>query len=270
MSAPEPFVDIHCHLIPGIDDGAKSWDETLAMARMAVEDGFGTMIVTPHQLGAYRHNTGAIIRERAAELQRVLTEHNIPLRILPGADVRIESDMVPLLRKGEVLTLADQRKHVLLELPHDIYIPLDRLLAELTAARIVGILSHPERNQGILENPRVVPPLVASGCLTQVTAGSLLGAFGPQLQRFTEDLIAQRLVHFVSTDAHGPKSRRPLLRRAFDRVTEIAGSDTALALCCRNPAAVAAGRDVVADPSRGNPASKAAPSKGFLGWRKAS
>src|SRR5690242_10241412 len=146
----EPFVDIHCHLTPGIDDGAKDWEQSLEMARMAVADGIGVMICTPHQLGNFSSNSGEIIRTRVAELQSFLDEHKVPLRVLPGADVRIESDLVNRVRRGEVVSLADRRKHVLLELPHELYIPLDRLLEELNSAGMVGILSHPERNQGIL------------------------------------------------------------------------------------------------------------------------
>jgi protein-tyrosine phosphatase len=268
MPQPEPFVDIHCHLVPAIDDGSKSWDETRAMAEMAVKDGIATIVVTPHQLGNFKHNTGDVIRARTAELQQFLQDQAIPLRVLPGGDVRIEADMVRMIRDGKVMSLADHRKHVLLELPHEMYIPLDRLLTELAATKMVGILSHPERNQGILTTPRVLAPLVEAGCLLQVTAGSLVGAFGPNIQKFTEDLVTQGLVHFVSTDAHSPKNRRPLLRRAFERVVELTDFETATDLCCRNPGCVAAGTDI---PKKRLPLptpAQRAPGRGFFGWRK--
>jgi len=266
---PAPFTDIHCHLIPGIDDGSQNWDDTLAMARMAVRDGISTIICTPHQLGNFRHNDGDTIRARTAELQRVLNENQIPLRVLPGGDVRIESEMVRMIGEGSVMSLGDHRRHVLLELPHEMYIPLERLLAELASARLVGILSHPERNQGILNTPHVLGPLVDRGCLLQVTAGSLVGAFGPHIQRFTEDLVTQGLVHFVSTDAHSPKSRRPLLRRAFDRVAEITNFETASDLCCHNPGCVAAGREVTAGRRSTKKAAPSRSGRGFFGWGRA-
>lgn len=261
-----PFVDIHCHLVPSIDDGAKSWDESLTMARMAVADGIRTITVTPHQLGNYAHNTGTMIRERTAELQRFLDDHQVPLRVLPGGDVRIEPEMVRLLRSGEVLTLGDHRRHVLLELPHEMYFPLEGVLEQLAAIGMVGILSHPERNQGILKQPQVVEGLVARGCLMQLTGGSLLGAMGPHCQQVSEWMLERGLVHFLATDAHGPKSRRPLLRRACERAAQLTDWETAIALCCENPAAVAAGRDVTITPP------KSAPRRSFgswLPWRKA-
>ena len=245
MNPHEPFVDIHCHLLPGLDDGAATLDEALAMAEMAVADGIGTIVATTHQLGNHAQNSGQTIRTTAAQFQQALRQRRIPLCVLPGADVRIEPDLVRKIRVGEVLTLADRCRHVLLELPHDVYLPLDRLLAELGSAGMVGVLSHPERNRGIFNQPSVLRPLVEHGCLLQVTAGSLTGAFGQHVQRFSESLVEQGLVHFISTDAHGTKVRPPTLSEAFQRVIELAGRDTAVDLCCRNPAAVAGGEKVM-------------------------
>ena len=267
MANSEPFVDIHCHLVCGIDDGSKSWDETLAMARMATQDGIGTIVVTPHQLGNFGHNHGDLIRQRTAELQQFLDQNDVPLTVLPGADVRIEEGLVAKIRNGQVVSLADHRKHVLLELPHEIYVPLEKLLIELNAAGMIGILSHPERNAGIQAEPRLVGPLVDRGCLMQVTAGSLLGAFGPQVQKLSDWLVTEGLVHFVSTDAHGPKSRRPLLRQAYDRVTQLVGSHAADQMFCSNPAAVARGAAVA--PGRQKLKLAATRSSGWFGWKKA-
>ncbi|MCA9185549.1 MAG: CpsB/CapC family capsule biosynthesis tyrosine phosphatase [Pirellulaceae bacterium] len=244
MSAKDGFVDIHCHLLPGIDDGAQNWDETLAMAKMAVDDGITTIIATPHQLGNYETNTGDQIRKLTAETRQFLLDHQVPLRVLPGADVRIEDDMVAMIRRWEVLTLGDHGRHVLLELPHELYFPLEPVLNELARFNMVGILSHPERNQGLLARPEVLPGLVDAGCLMQVTAGSLVGTFGPRPQQLSEWMLSHGLVHIMATDAHSPKTRRPKLARAYRRVAELQNEETASALCCEHPAAVAAGRDV--------------------------
>lgn len=229
------------------------------MAEMAADDGIETIVVTPHQLGNYAHNSGDLIRQKTRELQQQLDDHAIPLRVLPGADVRIDDGMIGLLRRGEVLTLADQGKHVLLELPHEMYFPLEPVLDALTQAGMVGILSHPERNQGLLKDPRIVESLVDYGCLMQVTAGSLMGTFGPHCQEMAEWMVEERLTHFLATDAHGPRSRRPLIARACVRASELTDDETAVDLCYRNPAAVVAGSDVEIQASR-------RAKSGFAGW----
>ena len=247
----EAFVDIHCHILPGIDDGPGDWDESLSMARMAVADGIGTIVATPHQLGSHGQNTAQQIRSLTAELQRRLELERIDLSVLPGADVRIEPDLVAKIRTGEVLTLGDRGHSVLLELPHEVYLPLDRLVAELRTAGMIPILSHPERNAGIQMRPEVVEPLIAAGCLMQVTAGSLYGAFGRGVKSLAERLVGHGMAHLLATDAHGTGSRSPLLKQGFDRVAELAGPAAAMELCCTNPARVLAGEQVSHAKSRG-------------------
>jgi len=244
------FVDIHCHLLPMIDDGAKSLEESLAMAEIAVGDGIETTVVTPHQLGSYNHNQGEAIRRRTEQLQLHLQANGIPLTVLPGADVRIEEGMIGKITRGEVLTLADRGRHVLLELPHEMYFPLEPVLDALTDAGLAGILSHPERNQGLLKQPAFVESLVDYGCLMQVTAGSLMGTFGRASQEMAEWMLREDLVHFLATDAHGPQSRRPLMRRAYEHAARMIGEDAAIAMCCTNPGAVVAGRQVTILPRK--------------------
>jgi protein-tyrosine phosphatase len=239
------FVDIHCHMLPGIDDGAADWGESLAMAQMAADDGIATVIATPHQLGICRGNRGEEIRRRTTELQARLQAAGVPLTVLPGADVRVDADIVEQIAAGEVLTLGDHGRHVLVELPHDLYLPLEPLVARLARLGTDCILSHPERNEGILRKPEVVGPLVDAGCLLQITAGSVCGLFGPRCQQLAEWLLADGLCHFVATDAHGARSRRPLVRRAFERVAELTDVETATGLCSTNPGLVATGQPVL-------------------------
>ncbi len=241
---PDKFVDIHCHLLPGIDDGAADLETSLAMAQMAVDEETQMIIVTPHQLGNFAHNQGDEIRARTQELQQVLEQNAIPLQILPGGDVRIEDGMLEQLVSGDVMTLGDLGRHVLLELPHELYFPMEGVLAALERQGMTGILSHPERNRGLLREPHLLPGLVDYGCLMQVTAGSLMGSFGPHCQQLAEWMLAEGLVHFIATDAHGIKSRRPLMRRAYERVAALTDETTAKRLCAKNPGLVACGKEV--------------------------
>ena len=250
MKKSDGFVDIHCHLLPSIDDGAKDWEETLAMARLACEDGTDTIIATPHQLGNFAHNHGNEVRQRVREVQQFLQEHQVPLQVLAGGDVRIEDGLAKRIAAGEVMTLADRGRHVLLELPHELYFPLQPVLQELAAAGLQGILSHPERNQGLLAKPELLPGLVDAGCLMQVTSGSLVGSFGPTCQRFAESMLSDGLVHFLASDGHSSRNRRPRMGRSFRRAAELVGPDRARELCCDHPRQVALGGEVPAGRRR--------------------
>jgi protein-tyrosine phosphatase len=235
------MIDIHCHLLPELDDGPATWEQSLQMAQIAVDDGIRSVIATPHQLGSYHGNPASLIRARICELRERLQAAKIPLQVYAGADVRIEADLAERLRRDEVLTLAEQRRHVLLELPHELYFPLEPLLAQLKSLGITGILSHPERNRGLLSDPSCLSRLVAHGCLMQITAGSLLGGFGRASQRLAESMLAQGLVHFVASDGHGIEHRRPRLHAAYLRVVELTDRDTADNLFVRFPARVCEG-----------------------------
>ena len=143
-----------------------------------------------------------------------------------------------------MLTLADRKKYVLLELPHELYFSLAPLLEQLQGISMTGILTHPERNQGLIKQPELIESLVQEGCLMQITAGSLMGTFGPIAHDFSQWMLSEGLVHFVASDAHGVKSRRPLMRRAHDRVAKLIDKEMADIVCCRNPSWAIEGREI--------------------------
>jgi protein-tyrosine phosphatase len=238
------FTDIHCHIAPSIDDGSANLAESCVMARMAEADGTKSLIATPHQLGTNSHVTAEAIRQGVADLQTALNTDGVSVSVLPGADVRIEPELPKLVKQGKVLTLADQGKHVLLELPHETYFPLDPLLATLARQGLVGILSHPERNRGIIKNPDVMWDVVEAGGLLQITAGSLTGAFGRSPQKIAELCVDERLIHFIASDAHDTKNRPFGMRKAYETIVEMADDGLAELVCCENPARVFAGEDV--------------------------
>lgn len=258
-AANAPFIDIHCHVLPGIDDGARDEPEAVAMAAAAAADGTRTIIATPHQLGGHGAVTARAIRSGVEAVNAAITAAGIDVVVLPGADVRIEPELPDLLRRGEVVTLADRGVHVLLELPHAVYFPLDPLLASLRRQRLVGILSHPERNRGIQARPDVVAEVIRAGGLVQITAGSLLGDFGERARSLAEALVRSRQVHFVASDGHDT-TRRPVgLGRARAAVAALAGPAFADAVTRENPARVADGRPV---PCHG----RAGGRRGMLAW----
>jgi len=237
---PPGFVDIHCHLLPGLDDGPANWDQTLTMARAAVEHGLVWVVATPHQGGRYTENTPARIQSVVQEAKRKLEEHQIPLQLFAGADVRIDETLVERVQNKEVQPIADGR-YLLLELPHDVYFPLQGLLNDLRRLGITGILTHPERNHAIIRRPELLNEILQAGALVQITAGSITGAFGAVVRRFSEELLLSGKVHVVATDAHGHNGRPPHLGDAHRQIARLLGRDTADILCRRNPARIVLG-----------------------------
>jgi protein-tyrosine phosphatase len=277
MQEDDFFTDIHCHIVPGIDDGSANLTDSLSMARTAEADGTKSIVATPHQLGANSQVSAEAIRQGVANLQTALNAEGIGVSILPGADVRIEPELPKLVKQGKVLTLADRGKHVLLELPHETYFPLEPLLAALARQGLVGILSHPERNRGIIKNPEVMWDVVEAGGLLQITAASLTGAFGRSPQKIAEMCVEERLIHFIASDAHDTKNRPFGMRDAYDTIIGMADKGLAELVCCENPAKVVAGDEVAggvvgrrrsARKTRGRsqkPDQRAKPG-GWLGW----
>jgi protein-tyrosine phosphatase len=156
---------------------------------------------------------------------------------------------MPRLRSGQLLTLADRGRHVLIEMPEAVFLPPGRLVAELKAAGIVVVLAHPERNRGAMGHPELLDAAVRDGCLLQVTAGSLTGLFGSRVQAFAETLVRRGLVRLVATDAHGPQGRATALRPAYLRVVQWIGEKAAEELFSTDPSRIATG-SVVASGRR--------------------
>ncbi len=211
---------------------------------MAVQDGTRSLIATPHQLGTNSHVSAESIRQGVSDLQNAVNDKGISVTIRPGADVRIEPELPKLLRQGKVLTLADNGKHVLLELPHDTYFPLGPILHALKKQGLVGILSHPERNRGIIKCPDVMDDVIEAGGLLQITAGSLTGAFGRSPKKIAEYCVQHRLIHFIASDAHDTKNRPFGMTKACDVIIAMADEHLANLVCCENPAKVFRGQDV--------------------------
>jgi protein-tyrosine phosphatase len=259
------FIDIHCHLLPGIDDGPKDWKASLAMAQTATDAGIQTIVATPHQLGRYEKNTAERIVTLTTDVQRRIHDAGLPLKVLPGADVRIQEDLPELVEQGRILTLGNPKSEnrnsfLLMELPHEQALPLGRLLYRLQSQGITAILSHPERNKHLQENPEILRPWVQQGCLIQVTTGSITGDFGREAVRVSRWLFRENLVHLVATDAHNVTDRPPAWRSAFARICQWEGRQRANEVFKRNPAAVVAGRPVEA------PLPSSAPQTGFASW----
>jgi protein-tyrosine phosphatase len=214
------MIDLHCHLLPGIDDGAPDLATSLAMARIAVGDGITVTACTPHIYPGLYENTGPAIRQAVAELQIQLDAAGIALQVTSGADAHLDPDLVAGLRNGRVPSLHNSR-YFLLEPPHHVAPPrLEETVFNLLTAGYIPVVTHPERLSWIEDHYEIFVELVKKGAWMQVTAGSLTGRFGPAAQYWGERLLDEGWVHILATDSHGVDRRPPLLaegRRAAER-----------------------------------------------------
>ncbi len=205
------MLDLHCHILPGIDDGAADLETSLEMARIAVNDGIQTIACTPHIYPGMYENTATGIRAAIAALQLELDQRGIPLRLLAGADVHLEPGLAGSIKAGRVPTLAGSR-YLLLEPPHHVAPPrFEESVFELMVAGYIPVITHPERLSWIEDHYEVFGRLVERGAWMQVTAGSVTGRFGRRPKYWSERMLDDGLVHILATDSHHPKKRPPLL-----------------------------------------------------------
>jgi len=221
-------IDLHCHLLPNIDDGSKSLEESLKMARIAVADGIRITACTPHITPGVYDNSGPAIEKAVVAMQAELDRAGIPLLLTTGADVHVAPDLLNGLKSGRVLPLGPSR-YFLLEPPQGIVPPrFDEFAFGLISAGYVPIVTHPERMTWIESHYELVKRLVRSGVWMQITAGSLLGRFGRRARTWAERMLEDGLVHIIASDAHDTEVRTPRLRDAFHVVEEICGRDEAI------------------------------------------
>ena len=222
------MIDLHCHLLPGVDDGATDVDMALQMARMAVDDGISTLACTPHIYPGLFENDTAGIRAHIDTLRGHLAEAGIPLELTWGADAHVSPDLLPRLRAGTVPSLADSR-YFLLEPPHHVAPPqFDSYVFALIAACYVPVITPPERLSWIEDHYPTFCALSDKGVWMQVTAGSLTGRFGEAARYWGERMPDEGRVHVLATDARGAKSRAPLLAEGRLAAENWVGAEEAL------------------------------------------
>lgn len=228
-------IDLHCHILPGIDDGAKDVSVSIAMARASVQQGVTVLACTPHILPGLYHNSGPAIREATQQLQSVLDEEGIPLRLVPGADVHMAPDFIAGIRSGRLLALADSR-YILVEPPHHTAPPqLEEFFFALVVAGYVPILTHPERLSWVPSRYQMVKRLVDAGVWMQITAGSFTGAFGRNALYWAQRMLDEGCVHLLASDAHDAERRPPNLAVGREIVAKRVGAQEAEHLVMTRP-----------------------------------
>ena len=210
------MIDIHCHIVFGVDDGAKDLNDSIEMAKAAVDEGITTIIATHHHHNGQYTNSKQDIISRVEILNDELKQRQIPLNILPGQEPRIYGEILGDYNNGQILTLNNSDKYIFIELPSG-HVPryTEKLLFDIQMKGLVPIIVHPERNQEIIENSDILYQFVKKGACSQVTASSVAGYFGKKIKKFSLQLIEANLTHFIASDAHNLSSRSFKMREAY-------------------------------------------------------
>ncbi len=256
------LIDLHCHILPGIDDGAPDLETALEMARIAVADGIVVTACTPHMMPGVYDNQGPDVRLRISALQAALDEHGISLRLVTGADVHLQESLGARLNDGRLLSLNDSR-YFLFEPPHYAAPPrLPEAVFDVMSAGYHPVLTHPERLSWIETHYEVIKTLAERGVWMQVTAGSLTGRFGRRPQYWAERMVAEGHVHILATDAHNLRGRTPILSEARDIIAQRLGEDEAENMVLNRPLCILENLHPAETPPR--PAIAAKPARN--GW----
>ena len=232
------LIDIHCHLLPGIDDGAQTLDTSLEMARIAVSDGITKIYCTPHIYPGMYDNAGPDIVLRVGQLQAILNDKGIKLDLSYGADVHLVPEVPEGLTSGRIPTLGGTR-YLLLEPSHHARPPrFTESVFALIGAGYVPVITHPERLTWTADHYDDFVSLVKSGAWMQITGGALLGKFGKSAQKLADRFVGDGWAAVVASDAHTTSRRAPLLAEAVQRVARLVGSDEALRTVVERPLAI--------------------------------
>lgn len=227
------MIDLHCHYLPGIDDGAQTLQEGLALAKAAVADGISAAAMTPHVHPGRYENSASTIVQAVTEFRRALAAAGIPLAIYPAGEVRLCSEIMDMVEADELpyLGALEGYRIVLLEFPHN-HIPVgsDKLVRWLLQHNVRPMIAHPERNKEIMQTPGKLQPFVAMGCLLQVTAASVIGHFGMAAQACVSELLTRDWVTVIATDSHNLENRPPVMSLARQYLTQQGAESLAIRL----------------------------------------
>lgn len=215
------MIDLHCHILPGIDDGADTLADSLAMAEAAISQGITHILCTPHHNNGKYVNSKDEVIPKVAALQKELDQRNLPLTLLEGQEVRITGDLVSDIQQDRILFTDLADTYILIEFPMaDVPAYAERLLFELRSMGKTPVIVHPERNIKFREDPNRLIPYLEMGCLTQLTAPSYVGVFGKSIQKTAKQMLEHNLVQMMASDAHGVKKRTFVMKEAYEQIQQ--------------------------------------------------
>ena len=240
------MIDLHVHILPGLDDGPSNMEESLKMTLAAYRDGTRVIVATPHNRDVVQRSSVSQAKALVKELRRELAERSVPLTVLFGMENHLEMDTVEQVERGAALPIEDTR-FILIELPFEIYpFHTEETLQKLMDMGLRPIVVHPERNEPIQRNTQLLAGLVRMGTLVQITAGSLTGYSGETAREVSEELLRSGLAHVIASDGHAPNGNRaPFLSPGVEAAARIVGMKTARRMVEDIPLAIVENRDPV-------------------------
>ncbi|MFZ3100862.1 MAG: CpsB/CapC family capsule biosynthesis tyrosine phosphatase [Desulfitobacteriaceae bacterium] len=242
------MIDIHSHILPGLDDGSKSVEDTLGIVRQLRKAGFETLLATPHVLEGTDFLHPEEILSATEQVRQAVTEAGIPVEILPGAENYIFPDLAKWVRAGKLLTLGNTGKYILVELPMlEIPYYTEQVFFELQVLGITPVLAHPERNRGLAEEPERILEWAKKGILFQLNLRSLSGHYGSQARQLAEIMLNSDLSHVIGSDAHRLSGSELTYVDGLQRVKEIVGETRYFDLTRGNPQTILEGKPLLGD-----------------------
>jgi len=253
------MIDLHAHILPGLDDGACDLDEAVEMARIAEEDGITKNVGTPHLFHQARsiYDDIQIIEEKWCELKKAIKKEGLSLEVFRGAEVFITHNLMDEIRKHRENLVLNNSSYMFIEFPSDhVFSGVKHLFFEMMSERITPIIAHPERNSVFVRNTGLLYELVQMGGLCQANSGSFSGFYGNTAQQGAYSFLKLNLIHFVASDCHNSRSMAPKLSGAAKILEELKGKETAQALLVDNPQAVLDDRPIPYHPEAVDPEEK--------------
>jgi protein-tyrosine phosphatase len=236
-----PLVDLHCHLLAGVDDGPPTEDMALSMCRIAFEDGTRMIAATAHQNGRYKKVTPERIRTSTEKLAQNLRQAEIGLSVYPCAEVMVSPDLETSWKEGKLLSMADGGKYLLVEMPNGLFVDLADTAEHLRSMGIRPILAHPERHEELLHDAGRIERLIQAGCLVQISASSVTDPDTSSDARALKSWLKRGIVHCIGSDGHSDTRRRPGIAAAYRQIAHWAGRETADRICSTVGVAVLTG-----------------------------
>ena len=236
------MIDIHCHILPGVDDGPTKMKETLSMLAIARKSGVETIIATPHLLRGVNDEKIALCNELVKVLPRIASDAGIKIQVKSGFECYISPEFAEENINLTDLTLNNNGKYILIELPMN-GVPLftKDVFANIKNMGITPIIAHPERNMAISQNPNILCDFISDGCIAQLNAGSIIGHYGREIRQTAKILLSHRLIHVLASDMHSASS--PMMKHALSAVGSIVGFDETLQISEKIPYNILVGED---------------------------